>query len=238
MQRRSSIQKSLGFDGQGKALGHAANLVVQHAHIGVRQLSGSLVALGHDEIDNLLKGSLFNLVGFFCRELYQRHGDSPVAAGQLKEIVGAKNLGLVREQGQHIHLLIILGSILEDGEVFLDFLFDVLGFFVPNHIQEVVGCTDAAKEFPLGINGRDGAPVAVGEALDGGFRVCVFGIVGATVAKGAAHIINVLVGHIAIDIGEHLLNVAVAGEHILTGEVGRRLVKIQDVATCTQDHQR
>ena len=192
---------------------------------------GGLVALGNNEIDHLVERSLHDGVGLLGGEFHKRHGDISVAAGELEEIVGAEDPCFVREASQVFHLLVILGSILEDGQVLLHLFLDVLGLFVPYQVQEVVGRTDAAIEIPLGVNGGDGAPVSVGETLDGGFRVGVFGVIGAAVAECAGHIGDILARHIPIDVGEQPVDIAVVGNHVLAGVVGGRLVKIQDVAT-------
>ena len=201
-------------------------------------MGGGLVAFGHDETDDLVEGRLLDGVGFFGGKLHQRHGDVPVAAGQLEEVIGAENPGFVREAGQVLHLLVILGRISEDGKVFLDLFLDVLGLVVPHQLQEIIGRTDAAIELPFGVHGGDGAPVAVGEALDGGFRIGVFGVVGTAVAEGAGHIGDILARHVTIDVGEQPVDIAVVGDHVLAGVVGGRLVEIQDVAARTEDHKR
>ena len=224
MQRGGGIEERLGFHGQGEAVGHAADFVVQQAHVGGRQVGSACIALTHDEVDYLVKGSLLNGVGFLCREHGKRHGNVPIAAGQFKEVIGAKDSGLVRVVRQVLQPALVLGVVLVHGEVYgLD------GF------QELVGAADAIVEAPLVVHGLDGTPVAVGETLHGGIGVGIFGIVGAAVAKRAGDIGDILVGHVSIDVGEHLLDIAVGFVHIIPGVLAGGLVKVQHVAGSCQN---
>ena len=219
MQRGCGVEERLRLHREGEAPGDAADLVVQQAHVGVGQLRGGFGALGHDEVDDLVERSLCNLVGLLRREHRQRHRDVAVAAGQLEEVVRAEDPRLVRIVREVLQPALVLVVIFVHGQVHgLDGL------------EELVRRADAVEEAPLVVHGVQGAPVAVGEALHAGVRVGVFGVVGTAVAQGAAHVGDVLVGHVAVDVREHLLDVAVRQVHVLAGVVAGRLVEIQEVA--------
>jgi len=101
-------------------------------------------------------------------------------------------------------------------------------------LQELVGAAHAVVQAPFVVHRGDGAPVAVGEALDRSVRVGILGVVGAAVTQGAGHIGDILVGQVSVDVGEHLLDIAVGLVHILAGVLAGRLVKIQEVAAGSQ----
>ena len=223
--RRGGVQERLRLHGQGEAPGDAADFVVQHAHIGVGQLGGGLGALAHDEVDHLVEGSLLDLVGFLGGEHGQRHRDVAVPAGQLEEEVSAQDLRLVRIVREVLQPALVLVVVFVHGQVHgLD------------RLEELVGGTDTAvHRAPLVVHRVQGAPVTVGEALHAGLRIGVLGIVRTAVAQGAAHVGDVLVRHVSVDVGEHLLDIAVRQVHVLPAVVAGGFVEVQEIASGRED---
>ena len=101
--------------------------------------------------------------------------------------------------------------------------------------EKLVGAADTFIQAPFVVHVVDGCPVAVGETLDGGVGVGIFGIVASAGAQGAGHVGNILVGQVAVDVGEHLLDIAVGTVHIIPGVLAGRFIKVQDVARNSQN---
>ena len=99
-------------------------------------------------------------------------------------------------------------------------------------LQELVGGTYAIIEVPFGIHGGGGAPVSVVETLDGSIGVSVFCVIGTAVTHGATYVNNVLVGHISVDVGKHLLDVVISLIPVLARVYPGCLIKIQEMASC------
>ena len=227
VQRGGGVQERLGLYGKGDAPRDTADFVVEHAHIGVGQVGGGFGALVHDERNHLVEGSLFDFIRFLGREHRQRHRNVAVTAGQFEEEHGAEDPRLVRIVGQVVQPALVVGVILVHGQVH--------GL---HGLQELVGGADAVIQAPLVVHRVQGAPVAVSEALHAGVRVGILGVVGAALAHRTAHIGDILVREVSVDVGEHPLDVAVRLVHVLPGVVGGRFVKVQEIAARCKERRR
>ena len=223
-ERGSRIQQRTCFQGKSRNAGGASDLGAYFRDVGNRQVGCHRVKLVDDELDNLVRGRAFDVVGLRIGEGRCHEGDVTIGAEQLEVEVGPQETELI---GEHLKLLDpvgIVGIVLPLRDVCLVDLLEIHTDIRDSRIG-LRPC--------IGIRiGR--APAAIDIVVDGTGLQRKLGLVRSSGEEVGAVGAEFIVVHLCVNVEHHVLDTV---HEVFVGPflVSRIFLRIVQVGTGCRD---